>query len=195
MEFSRLVSGHLRVELSVCLVNFALVVSFMATKECCHYSLLPKLKISPKTWAEDMGASRDQILNPDSKWAAQEMEDIWLSSLWCQGLALPCPYRVLSETAGLFSGTGEISPGYRYVVPKLENADCEQENPQPEGCFGNFMALRGIVETQPRSDSESLPNAWENIIPGLCYLGQDCSETMNWRGAYGGCINNESQIF
>lgn len=76
MEFSWLVLGHLRVELSVCLVNFALVMSFMATKECCHYSLLPKLKISPKTWAEDMGASRDQILNPDSKWAAQEMEDI-----------------------------------------------------------------------------------------------------------------------
>lgn len=179
-------------------VNFALVMSFMAAKECCHYCLQPKLKISPITWAEDMGASRDRGLNPQFQAGSTRNGGHTtfqsLMSRTCLAMSLPCcewdcgvSFQVLER---LVQDIDML-----YISWKMQTVS--KKIPDSRAASVTLWQFMGLLETQPRNGNDSSPSAWENIIPGLCYLrgGQDCSETMNWRDAYSRCVNNESQFF
>ena len=173
-------------------------MSFMATKECCHYCLQPKLKISPISWAEDMGASRDQGLNTQFQAGSTRnggrMTFQSSMSRICLAMSLPCSewdcgvsFQVLER----FLQDIDML----YISWKMQTVS--KKIPDPRAASVTLWQFMGLVETQPRKGNESLSSAWEHIIPGLSYLrqGQDCSETMNWRDDYSRCVNNESQIF
>lgn len=139
-------------------VTFALAPSFMATKECRYYVCRQIERLLPHPGWRTWSLQREGIsLKLESRQAAEKVEDLWFSSLWCLGHASPFSCHVLIESVGCHLGTGGVSPRRRCAAPRLEDADHEQETHGPQGCCSNFMALHGPVETQPRRGNESLP--------------------------------------